>query len=170
MEHRYGLPARKGIILGVLCLFFAACGTLPTGTVPPDLKEPTCQILAQPTGEKYIPIVLGTPPPSYAYAGQAIEVSFSGGYLVGNNAVICGDQDVDYVYADELPGWSYARTVALEIDGHRFGERVCDYECAIAGTIPGTIDVDVYPLYVLIPAPVRVLEFDLFIVPSPTPQ
>ena len=162
------LAYRKGIVLAILCLFLAACSTLRTLTVSP---EPTCQIQPQPTGEKYIPIVLGTPPPSYAYAGQAIEVSFSGGYLVGNNAVICGEErGVEYIHSDELPGWSYARTIALEIDGQRFGERVCEYECAIAGTIPGTIDVDVYPLYVLIPAPVRVLEFELFIVPSPTPQ
>jgi hypothetical protein len=126
--------------------------------------------LPQPTGEKYIPIVVGTPPPSYAYAGQTIHVSFSGGYVVGNNAVSCGDKGiVDYVYSDELPGWSYARQAALQIYDQRFGESECDYRCAITASIPVSVDVGVYPLYVLVPWRVRALEYELFIVPSPTP-
>jgi len=167
----YWLACRKAIGLSALCLLLAACRALRTLTVAPTwTAEPTCQILPQATGEKPIPIVLGPPPPSHAYAGQTIHVSFSGGYLVGNNAVICGEDGiVDYVYSDELPGWSYARPVALQIYDHRFGERECDYECAITTTIPGTVDVGVYPLYVVAPVPGRTLEFELFIVPSPTP-
>jgi hypothetical protein len=155
------------VALGALCLLLAACGALRTATVTP---EPTCEIVPQATGEKWIPIVRVTPPPSYAYAGQTIQVSFSGGYLVGNNAVVCGAEGiVDYVHSDELPGWRDVRTVAFQLGDQRFGERTCAYDCTITGTIPGAIDVGVYPLYVLAPVRLRELAFELFIVPSPTP-
>ena len=167
----YWLTNRKTITLVAAALFLVACGMLQRDPHEP-LPTPTetCQIIPQATGEKWIPIVAGTPPSSYAYAGQEIQSSFSGGYLIANNAVVCGEKGiVDYVYSDELPGWRGERRVGFELDGQRFGEGLCGYECTISGTIPSAMQVGVYTLYVGIPGRVRDLTFELFIVPSPTP-
>ena len=165
------LTKRKVMIPMAVVLFLVACGVLQMeqdGAQPTPTE--TCQIVPQATGEKWIPIVAGTPPPSFAYAGQEIQASFSGGYLVINNAVVCGDKGiVDYVHSDELPGWRGERRVGFDLDGQRFGERVCGYECTVTGTIPSAVQVGVYTLYVGIPWRARDLTFELFIVPSPTP-
>ena len=108
---------RKTIALSALCLFLAACGALRTPTVVPTATpEPTCRIQPQPTGEKLIPMVVGTPPPPEAYPGQTIYMSFTGGYFVSNNAIICGDRGViGTVYSNELPGWQSERTITLQL-------------------------------------------------------
>ena len=165
------LNGHRATVVAATCLFLAACSVLrmdPSGPTPiPD----TCQVVPQLTGEKWVPIVAGTPPPSYAYAGQEIHTSFSGGYLVANNAIVRGEEGVvDYVHSDELPGWRGERPVRFELDGQRFGEGMCRYECSVTGTIPSNVQVGVYTLYVGIPGPVRDLAFELFIVPSPTPR
>ena len=163
------LNGRKVVVAVAAVLFIAACSVLRRNVVGPTPIPDTCQLVPQPTGEKWIPIVAGTPPPSYAYAGQEVQTSFSGGYLVLNNAVVCGDEGiVDYVHSDELPGWRDERRVRFDLDGQRFGEGLCGYECTITGTIPSTMQVGVYTLYVGIPVRVRDLTFELFVVPSPT--
>jgi hypothetical protein len=165
------LTNRKTIALIAAVLFLVACGVLQKDLDGPTPIPDTCQVVPQLTGEKWVPIVAGTPPPSYAYAGQEIHTSFSGGYLVVNNAVVCGDEGiVDYVHSDELPGWRGERPVRFELDGQRFGDGVCGYGCSITGTIPSVMQVGVYTLYVGIPGPVRDLTFEMFIVHSPTPH
>jgi len=164
------LNGRKVAVVATAFLFIAACTVLQSDLDGPTPIPDTCQVVPQATGEKWIPIVSGTPLPSYAYAGQEIQSSFSGGYLIANNAVVCGEKGiVDYVYSDELPGWRGERRVNFELDGQRFGEGLCGYECTISGTIPSAMQVGVYTLYVGIPGRVRDLTFELFIVPSPTP-
>ena len=168
---RSWLGGRKAAVVAAVFLFAAACTVLREDFGGPTPIPDTCEVVPQLTGEKWVPIVAGTPPPSYAYAGQEIQTSFSGGYLVANNAVVCGDKGiVDYVHSDELPGWRGERRVEFELDGQQFGEGRCGYECTVSGTIPSTMQVGVYTLYVGIPGRVRDLTFELFIVPSPTPR
>jgi hypothetical protein len=74
--------------------------------------------------------------------GQTVTVVFSGSYLIGNNALVCGsEQVVGHAYSDELPGFRWERAVDVYLD-----ERVLNtVECGQVCTIEVTIPLDVVP-------------------------
>lgn len=171
------LTLRNALFLCVFGLTLLACTASPTTTPsPPGFSsptlspEPTCYLIPQPTGEKIIPVTIGTPPPPQAQPGETITLSFSGGYLIVNNARICGDNEiVGYIYADELPGFSYQRTVRASIDNESLAELDCDYDCCVEVTIPVTASQGSHRLRVGPPFGFRELEFDLKISASQSP-
>jgi Tol biopolymer transport system component len=131
-------------------------------------------LLPQPTGEKYSPALIKTSPPAQATSGEAVTVRFSGGYgIISNNARICGEETVGYIYSDELPSFSTLRTVQLVFGGQQSATAECDRECEITaliptGTLPGT-----YRLELQIPTFFEAIYFDIQIVdngPSRTPH
>jgi hypothetical protein len=175
MNH-WPLP-RDALFLCVLGLTLVACtSSPPTTPSPPGYSSPAvspdskCYLLPQPTGEKIIPVTIGTPPPPQAQPGETISLSFSGGYLIVNNARVCGDNEVvGYIYADELPGFSYRRTVRVSIDKKTLAELECDYDCRVEVTIPDSTGQGLYRLRLGPPFGFRGLDFDLEIRASKSP-
>lgn len=158
----------RNALFCVFGLALVACTASPTTSpFPPGLSsptvspEPTCYLIPQPTGEKFIPVTIGTPPPPQAQPGETITFSFSGGYLILNNAQVCGDEVVGYIYTDELPSFSYQRTIRVLIDNERLADLDCDYDCCIKVTIPVTASQGLHRLRLGSPFGLGRLEFDL---------
>ena len=156
------------IIAIVLALFGCATPpTNPTQTPVTATPKPACTIMPQPTGEKLIPIVQGTPPPLQVKPGEQFTLSFSGGYMIMNNARTCGDDGiVTYIYSDELPGYSYERSVQVLLDGEDFVRPICDYDCQLAITLPDTLEPGPHDLQLDLPF-FNEVAFDLIVV-TPT--
>lgn len=83
--------------------------------------------------------------------GQRVTVSFSGGFVVPNNARVCGEDNiVGYVHSDELPGFSYRRTVRIRLDEDVRAETECGMACTVSleipeGIAPGMHRIEVRP-------------------------
>jgi hypothetical protein len=127
------------LLLSVCSLSLVACRATASPT-------PTCRIEPQPTGEKTIPIAIGTPPPRQVQAGQALSLTLSGGYFVANNARICPDGTVEHVYSDELPGFNPERTFDVLLDERHIAEVTCVNECLVEVTIPEDVTPGNYQL------------------------
>ena len=136
--------SRFPIYAWVLALFLTACHLGPTplpaqtgASSPAPSPTATCYLQPQPTGEKVIPIQIETPPPTQARPGESISIHFSGGYTILNNARVCGENNiVEYVYADELPTFSYQRMVYVLMDDVQLVAVECNYECGLELVIP----------------------------------
>ncbi len=142
----------------------------PTDTSPstPD-PTPTCYLQPQPTGEKYIPANIETPAPAQVQPGQPISIHFSGGYIILNNARVCGENNiVGYIYDDELPSFSYRRTVQVSLDDNTLTTAECDNECAIEVIIPAGTAPGIHQLILQIPR-IRDVVFDIDIISTPVP-
>jgi hypothetical protein len=116
-----------------------ACNDIEAEIVTPAPEpSPTCETQPQPTGEK---VILATVEayPAFEYApGDVVSLTFSGNYLITNNAIICGEEHeiVGYIYSDQLDRWSWEREVTVSL-GDRELERIrCEYTCEIEAAIP----------------------------------
>lgn len=89
------------------------------------------------TGEKIIRPTVEVPPPSQVVAGQVIMLTFSGDYLILNNAIVCDETIVRYAYSDEFPAFSWKRTIIVLLDDQVLTTSECDYTCQLEATIPG---------------------------------
>lgn len=131
------------IQLYLLTLLLYACRPTPTlapsatGTASP-MPSPTCYLQPQPTGEKVIPPTIEPPSPLQVQPGDEISLHYSGGYIIGNNARICGDNNiVGYIYSDDLPSYTYSqRTVMVSFEDNTITTVECEYECTIDLVIP----------------------------------
>lgn len=157
-----GLNRRRASALALMpaLLLLISCNepATPTpfspGTRRPTVSpEPTCYLLPQPTGEKIIELEVTRSPPLQVAPGQRVIVSFSGGYVIFNNARVCGESNVvGYVHSDELPGYSYERTVRIRLDDEFIAETECGMACAVSLEIPegiahGKHRIEVRPRY-----------------------
>jgi hypothetical protein len=126
-----------GIIVS-LCWLLVACylQTPPSPVPTKPVSTPTCYPRAEPTGEKLIDPTVEAPPPAQLSPGQAFTVTFSGNYLVANNAIICGDAVVKHAYSDELPAFNWNRTVVVLLDERTLTMVECGQTCQIEATIP----------------------------------
>lgn len=149
-----------------LVLIIGACsrqnsqGVALTPTVEPTA---TCYPVVQATGEKIIyPTVEATPPARLA-SGQTITVTFSGDYVILNNAIVCGEDGiVGYVYSDELyPDYNWERQVTIQLNEQTLDSISCDYTCRIEVMIPDDTLPGAYQL-VLSP-PFLDISFDLVV-------
>ena len=123
---------------------------------------PTCYLVPQPTGEKYSPATMEISPPAQASPGQSVTVRFSGGYgIISNNARICGEKIVGYVYRDELPSFSPQRTVQILFDERRLTMAECDHECEITFVVPTDASPGLHRLELQIPTLREALLFDI---------
>lgn len=157
-------------VLASLATCFAGLSLAACRPTPTPGPEPPCAIYPLPTGEKVIPAVVGTPPPPSALPGETISFSFSGGYLVANNLCVCGDRGIiEYVYSDQLPGYSYRRTVEVRLDDQMVSRVGCDRDCPIAVTLPTAIGPGLHRLDVSGPGIGSELDFELLIVLTPVP-
>jgi hypothetical protein len=171
-KHRYSCFP---IYTGVIALLLAACHLGPTplpaqtGTFSPaPSPTATCYLQPQPTGEKVIPIQIETPPPAQAQPGESISIHFSGGYTILNNARVCGENNiVEYVYADELPSFSYQRTVRVLMDDDLLAAVECNNKCRIALVIPADTSLGMHQLRLQTP---HSEMFDIKIVDAGTPS
>lgn len=99
--------------------------------------SPTCYLEPQPTGEKYIPPKIDPSPLAQAHPGDEISLHFSGGYIIGNNARVCGDDITGYVYSDDLPSYTYSqRTITVSLEDNTLTTVECGYECTLEFVIP----------------------------------
>lgn len=79
-----------------------------------------------------------------------------------HQARICGDGEiVGYMYADELPGFSYRRTVKVSLDNESLVEMECDFDCHVEVTIPVSTSPGSHRLRVGPPFGFRELDFEL---------
>ena len=107
----------------------------PTSVTP--VVTPTCYPRPEPTGEKIIRPTIETAPTAQVAPGQTVTVVFSGSYLVANNALVCGgDQVVGHVYSDQLPGFRWERTVEVRLDERVLNTVECGQTCKIEVTLP----------------------------------
>jgi hypothetical protein len=131
-----------GIIVGLFWLLAACYAQTPPSLVPttPALTKPvptsTCYPKPEPTGEKVIRPTLEATPPAQVSPGQSFTVTFSGNYLIANNAIICGDTLVKHAYSDELPTFNWNRTVRVALDERTLTTVACGRTCQIEATIP----------------------------------
>ena len=158
------------VCMSLLCLFACRPSSSPASsraveTSPGPGPTPTCYLLPQPTGEKYSPALIKTSPPAQAKSGQAVTVRFLGGYgIISNNARICGEETMGYIYSDELPSYSTRRTVQLVLGGQQVATVECDRDCEITAIIPpGTLPGS-YRLELQIPRLLEETYFDIQIV------
>lgn len=136
---------RRVFLLAVgLVWLLNACSphTIPTQATEALQPTPTCRLLPQPTGEKIIRPTIEVPPAAQIVAGQPISLTLSGGYVILNNAVMCGDKLLNYVHGDELPDFNWERTVEIRLDDRTLTIVKCGYRCQIkvntpAGITPG---------------------------------
>jgi hypothetical protein len=127
--------------LAALTLALAgACAArpVPTPTAPTAPQPaPTCQVLPQPTGEKFVDATIEAPPPAQAAPGQEIAITLSGAYgLVGNNLITCPGQADVYAFSDELPAFDWAREIEVQLAGRAVAAVTCQNPCRIVFTIP----------------------------------
>jgi hypothetical protein len=116
-----------------LSLSFTACTAQTTPGITPT---PTCYPKPQPTGEKIIKPTVETRPPVQVSPGQVVKIVFSGGYVILNNAITCGETVVRYMHSDELPSFDWTRTVEVLLDGNALTTAECEYTCEIDAKIP----------------------------------
>ena len=167
--------SRFPIYAWVLVLLLGACylGPTPlpaqTGTSSPaPSPTATCYLQPQPTGEKVIPIQIEAPPPTQARPGESISIHFSGGYTILNNARVCGENNiVEYVYTDELPAFSYQRTVRVLMDDDLLAAVECNNECGLELVIPTDTPLGMHQLRLQTP---HNEMFDIKIVGEGTPS
>jgi hypothetical protein len=55
-------------------------------------------------------------PPKQVSTGQVLTLVFSGDYIIGNNAIVCDGEVVRYRFSDQLPSFSWERTVRVLLD------------------------------------------------------
>jgi hypothetical protein len=118
--------------------------------VPPSpAPTPTCYPRPEATGEKYIPATIEPSSPLQAAPGEAIAIHITGGYLIVNNAIVCGEGNVTgYVHADRLPGFTWDRTVLARLDGLEISRTTCGYTCRAEIVIPAGASPGVHQLEV----------------------
>lgn len=163
------------IELYLLTLLLYACR--PTATPAPSvtgtslpMPSPTCYLEPQPTGEKYIPPNIEPSPPAHLHPGDEISLHYSGGYMIGNNARICGnDNIVGYIHSDELPSYTYPqRTVMVSLEETTLTTVECEYECMIEFVVPDDIPLGAHQLRILASS-ISHVTFDVEIVAEGTP-
>lgn len=131
-------PRQIIAVLAGLSWLLAACADPPPApalTATP-LPSPTCYPLPQPTGEKYLPPTIEAAPPMQVSPGQTITVTFSGGYIILNNAITCGETVVEYKYSDELPNFTWDRRVEVWWDDQVLATVQCAYRCRVETAVP----------------------------------
>jgi len=149
-----------------LVLIIGACsrqnsqGVALTPTVEPAA---TCYPVIQPTGEKIIYPTVEATPPAQLESGQTVTVTFSGDYIIFNNAIVCAeDEIVGYAYSDELdPNYNWERQVTVQLNEQALDRITCDYTCQVEVMIPGHTLPGDYQL-VLSP-PFLDISFDLVV-------
>lgn len=114
----------------------------------PIQPTPTCYPLAQPTGEKVILATVEATPPAQVIPGQTVTVDFSGSYLIANNAIICGENEIaGYAYSDELTSnYNWDRQVSIKLNEQVLDTITCGYTCEIEVTIPDNLSPGIYQL------------------------
>lgn len=127
----------------------------PTTKVSPDVLStleipipPSCTPYPLPTGEKVIHPTVEATPPNQFISGQVLTVTFSGGYAISNNAIVCEDNEIiGYAHSDELDSnYNWDRQVTIQLD-ERVLERVnCDYICQIEVTLPENLSPGIHKL------------------------
>jgi hypothetical protein len=106
---------------------------------PPAVATPTCFPRPEATGEKVIGPTVEATPPTQVSPGQTITIILSGDYIIGNNAIVCGDEVLRHAYSDALPSFSWQRTVEVLLDEQVLATVECEYTCQIEATIPQNI-------------------------------
>jgi hypothetical protein len=160
-------------VLALLLLSACYLGPTPlptqTGTSSPaPSPTATCYLQPQPTGEKVIPVQIEATPPAQAWPGESISIHFSGGYIILNNARVCGENNiVGYVYADELPSFSYQRTVRVFMDDDLLAAVECNNTCGLELVIPTDTSLGMHQLRLQTP---HSETFDIEIVDEGTPS
>jgi len=137
----------------------SACYPPPS---PPPQSTPTCYPRPQPTGEKIVGATVEAPPPTQVSPAQTITLTLSGGYIIANNAIVCGESSVvRYAFSDELPGFSWDRSVDVMLDASTVASIHCGYECRVEVTIPA--DTAPGPHQLVVRTGLERVNFDLLV-------
>lgn len=128
-----------------------ACNNIEAEIVSPVPEpSPTCEIQPQATGEKLIFATVEAYP-AFEYApGDIVSLTFSGNYLITNNAIICGEESeiVGYIFSDQLDRWSWEREVTVSLGDRELKRIQCGYTCEIEVVIPQDALLSGYTLVV----------------------
>ena len=151
------------MLAGLPWLLSACYSPLP----PTPELTPTCYPRPEPTGEKIIGATVEAPPPTQVSPAQAITLTLSGSYIIANNAIVCGASSVvRHVYSDELPGFSWDRSVDVMLDAVTLASFNCGYACRVEVTIPA--DTAPGPHQLILRTGLERVNFDIFVT-SPQP-
>jgi len=100
------------------------------------------------TGERLYPPVITGRPRETARAGDALTITFTGGYMVLPCCEIRdGTQQYQYPTAKELT--EKMRTTMVQLDGKELTSARCGYDCQISFALPADISVGKHTISIL---------------------
>lgn len=136
-EYRM-IRQREVALFFVICIvFLAACQPPPS---PSPVASPTCQILLNPTTERFIELDFLTRLPSAAAPGDTLQLSFEGGYVLFLEAEVCGGEIAEATYA--YPQYSdRSREVEILLDEVVIHTAQCTNHCEVEFSIPQDISL-----------------------------
>jgi hypothetical protein len=124
------------LLILIFLMLSGACASFVANTVKTPFPGPGCTLQPQPTGEKFVRPTIESPPGAQARPGETLRIRFSGGYVALNNARVCGNEVVDYIYSDEFPTPQILRRVIIRLDDRELAavdcpEAICEFEFVI---------------------------------------
>jgi hypothetical protein len=123
--------------------------TCQAQTPPPVAVTPTCFPRPEATGEKFIGPTVEATPPAQVTQGQVLTVTFSGAYVIGNNAILCAAEVMGHIYSDVLPGFDWNRKIVILLDGQTLETAECAYTCQVKVPLPQNISPGSHQLTLL---------------------
>jgi hypothetical protein len=152
------------LLILIFLILSGGCASFVSNTILTPAAQPACTLQPQATGEKILWPTIESPPGAQARRGETLDLRFSGGYVALNNARVCGNEVVDYIYSDEFPTPEIIRRVSIRLDDRELARVDCPgAKCEFEFVIPVDVSLGKHELVLVTPWLIET-KFDIEIV------